>query len=196
MEISFAIHTVEVESQNAAQGTNPVRQLGDETQSAWLPDPRVSSESASHLTDEAGFGPLNEHDVELERADALEWDESSDLAYTADGIGSLSLDGKGIGYMGPQSGNALLRSLQASSILLRNRENISIPRISPEPLLSEDLIHSTTFRNKCLDYYFQYFSNAYPILHEGYFRAQYAGREPLLDISEMLILMIRGATEA
>lgn len=113
---------------------------------------------------------------DLEGADALEWDESTELTLTADGIGSLSLDQTGTGYMGPQSGNALLRTLQRSSMLLRSPNNAQVPALSPEPQISAQVILSTTFESKCLDYYFRYFNNAYPILHEGYFRAQYSGK--------------------
>ncbi len=112
----------------------------------------------------------------MQRAESLEWDESSGLAVTADGIGSLSLNHRGTGYMGPQSGNALLRTLQASSMLLRTT-NTQPSQLSPEPEFSEHIIQSPAFCNQCLDYYFKYYNTAYPILHEAYFRAQYSGYE-------------------
>lgn len=77
--------------------------------------------------------------------------------------------------MGPQSGTSLLRTLQKSSMLLRPSNGLRVPTLSPEPQLSPQAVLSTTFRDSCVDYYFRYFNNAYPILHEGYFRAQYSG---------------------
>ena len=63
--------------------------------------------------------PAEEHDeVESEQADSLDWDESAGFASAGDGIGSLSMSRRGVGYMGPQSGNALLKNLQSIYTLM------------------------------------------------------------------------------
>ena len=141
----------------------------------WQDVPGDALNNFSNDSNESGSLTAAGLDPDLERADALEWDESTELNLTADGIGSLSLDRTGTGYMGPQSGNALLRTLQKSSMLLRSSDGVQVPALSPEPQISVQVILSTSFENKCLDYYFRYFKNVYPILHEGYFRAQYSG---------------------
>lgn len=177
LDISLAIHTLETENQAAAE-TVTNAEAAELRHHATLPNAapppvHISSARKSQGLDHFRFASI---DAELEQADALEWDESSDLAQTADGIGSLSLDRKGIGYMGPQSGNALLRSLQSSSILLSTGALV-IP-VSSEPGIEAHVLQSSNFRDKCVEHYFQYFNCAYPILHEGYFRAQYSGMVP------------------
>lgn len=116
-------------------------------------------------------------DSEYEGADTLDWDESSDVAAAADGIGSLSVSSKGIGYMGPQSGNALLRKLQSISILYFTPYDDLTPQQSPQPSIPDHVLKSKQFTNQCVEWYFQHYHRAYPILHEGHFRAQLMGKD-------------------
>lgn len=115
-------------------------------------------------------------DSEYEDADTLDWDESVDVAEVADGIGSLSMNWKGIGYMGPQTGNTLLRKLQSISVLYLSPSDDLSRQLSPQPEISDHVLKSPQFANQCIDWYFRYYHCAYPILHEGYFRAQLMGR--------------------
>lgn len=118
----------------------------------------------------------SDHDYEHQRADSLEWDESVDLATLSDGIGSLSLQSQGIGYMGPQSGNALLRNLQSFSGSSLMSEDESIPFWNSDFQLSDDVLRSSSFAGRCVDAYFKYYHCAYPMMHEGHFRAQLMGK--------------------
>ena len=118
----------------------------------------------------------SEREYEHERADSLEWDESADLLALADGIGSLSVQTAGIGYMGPQSGNTLLRKLQSMSGWALLSEAELTPDHNNEIQVPEQILESSAFFNKCVDAYFRCYHTAYPILHEGYFRAQVMGR--------------------
>ena len=119
-----------------------------------------------------------DQEPEIEQLTSYEWDESADLASLADGIGSLSLHPKGVGYMGPQSGNALLRSLQPfyGSLLTTDDEYASYWNTDAQ--LGEQTLKSSAFSSRCVDAYFKYYHHAYPILHEGEFRAQWMGVLP------------------
>ncbi|KZL77997.1 C6 transcription factor [Colletotrichum tofieldiae] len=79
--------------------------------------------------------------------------------------------------MGPQSGNALLRHLHSVVHFLSEGESdvdfSSFPAVRVTSSNTRDFLRSTAFRNQCVDWYFQHFHKAYPLLHEGLFRAQY-----------------------
>lgn len=119
-------------------------------------------------------------DLEFDTIEALEWDETVEQNILTDGIGSLSLQTKAAGYMGPQSGNALLRHLHSVVHFLSEGEaDLDFSSFPVDPETSQEtqaLIHSSGFRNECLDWYFQHFHKAYPLLHEGFFRAQFMGK--------------------
>jgi hypothetical protein len=119
---------------------------------------------------------------ESEEADTFEWDESTDCTPMHDGIGSLSVTRRGIGYMGPQSGNALLKNLQSIHMhLFPLQESEMILPSQPEPTIAEGFLQSSSFSECCIDWYFELYNCAYPILHEGYFRAQCIGIVVLSD---------------
>jgi transcriptional regulatory protein GAL4 len=169
IELSFAIHAVESQP-------GEVSSLGRQGADGGTRSPAKPAAASAHDVDITEFAPALE--LELERADALEWDESADLAAIADGIGSLSVDRKGTGYMGPQSGNALLRYLQSISTFFPSSEddfNVQW-HDAPKPGFAEDVFMPAAFSNLCVDWYFKHFHSAYPILHEGFFRAQFMGK--------------------
>ena len=114
-------------------------------------------------------------DSEYEDAETLDWDESVDTIAKTDGIGSLSTKWKGIGYMGPQTGNTLLRKLQSISVLYLSPEDDMSLEQSVQTELPDHVLKSSLFSDQCINWYFTYFHCAYPILHEGYFRAQLMG---------------------
>lgn len=114
-------------------------------------------------------------EYEHQRADSFEWDESADMVALGDGIGSLSVQTAGIGYMGPQSGNTILRKLQTISGWSIMTDDEPLAYHNPTPQLSEDVMNSFSFCSQCLDAYFRYYHSAYPILHDGQFRAQFMG---------------------
>lgn len=121
--------------------------------------------------------PAEEHDeVESEQADSLDWDESAGFASAGDGIGSLSMSRRGVGYMGPQSGNALLKNLQSIyTLMFPSPESETAVQNPIKPNIAEDVLQSARFSDCCIEWYFKYYNCAYPVLHEGYFRAQCMG---------------------
>ena len=113
----------------------------------------------------------NGSDMEDESADVFEWDESADTPSATDGFGSLSLRSAGTGYMGPQSGNAILRKLQSirgSPIV----EDAVVADDNHHVGVAATTLTATWFMNDCVDNYFKYYHPAYPLLHEGVFRGQ------------------------
>lgn len=120
-------------------------------------------------------------ELEFETIESLEWDESLDLNAVADGIGSLSLLRKGSGYMGPQSGIALLKYLQSIGKLLADDESTyeqTAHTSSVDAFLFDATADTAGYRQQCIDWYFGHYHCAYPLLHEGYFRAQVMGALP------------------
>ncbi|KAH7162013.1 fungal-specific transcription factor domain-containing protein [Dactylonectria estremocensis] len=119
-------------------------------------------------------------DLEFDTMEALEWDETLDLGAITDGIGSLSVRTTASGYMGPQSGSSLLRYLQSVGNYLNDDESSYSYEASPEATSrSGDLqAHHVppALQKRCVDWYFDYYHKAYPLLHEGIFRAEYMGK--------------------
>lgn len=173
-EIDLAAAVRAVEEQNQSP---PDPELSAPEYESAIPD--TSMDQHQNLVDQPteATAPtfLTPQDSEYEGADTLDWDESSDVAGAADGIGSLSVSSKGIGYMGPQSGNALLRKLQSISILYFTHYDDLTPQQSPQPSIPDHVLKSKQFTNQCVEWYFQFYHRAYPILHEGHFRAQLMG---------------------
>ncbi|KAL3418237.1 fungal specific transcription factor domain-containing protein [Phlyctema vagabunda] len=163
IDLSYALHSIEtgISPENATDGRIAAAGSGNV--------------DTSNQLDIAT--PLLPVEYDLEKADTLEWDESSNVESLADGIGSLSVDPKGFGYMGPQSGNALLRYLQSIANFFPVDDgtrlwddNIKSPKLTGPPDRSAS--------QYCIDWYFKHFHPAYPILHEGFFRAQVMGAIP------------------
>lgn len=123
--------------------------------------------------------------VNFDTVEMLEWDESSDMTAVADGIGSLTVHERASGYMGPQSGTALLRYLHSVSNFLAKDGSDWARSPLPPPAQNvcalQGQLPSSAFQRQYLDWYFEYFHTAYPLLHEGCFRAQYMGM-PIQDL--------------
>lgn len=133
-------------------------------------------ETEESLTPAEGHNP-----PESEEADNLDWDESANSASVSDGIGSLSDTQRGIGYMGPQSGNALLKNLQSVHMHLFPLQEAEMVPCLTESTLAENVLQSSSYSESCISWYFGLYNCAYPILHEGYFRAQCIGMLALWD---------------
>ncbi|KAF5488400.1 Dehydrogenase OXI1 [Colletotrichum fructicola] len=154
-----------------------------EERSRWITGDTVCANGGMlyfrYIRDDRSHSPP---DLEFDTIEALEWDETIEQNILTDGIGSLSLQTKASGYMGPQSGNALLRHLHSVVHFLSEGEaDLDFSSFPVDPETSQEtqaLIHSNGFRNECLDWYFQHFHKAYPLLHEGFFRAQFMGAIP------------------
>jgi transcriptional regulatory protein GAL4 len=177
VDLADALHAVEDPAGSSPFGSN---------EASVSPEPSAVARGVPPLSNEYGFEPGEVLDWEVERADTFEWDESTEFDSITDGIGSLSIDPKGTGYMGPQSGSVLLRYLASLAAFFSVPEDDRGSQVesvkSAESVASRDLAASSRFKQCCIDWYFQYFHFAYPILHEGFFRAQYAGKDVRLGI--------------
>ncbi|KAF4980055.1 hypothetical protein FDECE_17952 [Fusarium decemcellulare] len=168
IDIAHAIHAVETgEAQPAASLKTP---------SAFEPPDDHQQDDPALSGGKGEMRTPSPQEPEMDTMEALEWDETLELGTLADGIGSLSFQARPSGYMGPQSGNALLKYLQSVSNFLSDTEpellngSPSFLREGPGELQSR--VTSSAFQRSCVDWYFDHFHKAYPLLHEGFFRAQ------------------------
>ncbi|PVH68647.1 hypothetical protein DL98DRAFT_564643 [Cadophora sp. DSE1049] len=186
IELAYALHVVEPSTAEIGENEPAVRRLIRDT-----PNLPADVYAGAGPSDTISL-PSSPKEFELDNADALEWDETADVDSIADGIGSLTVDPKGSGYMGPQSGNALLRYLQSIAILFPALDGSSAwnePISSHERILPPLQPRSHTFIQQCIDWYFQYYHPAYPILHEGFFRAEFMGAIPKPKDGSWVILL-------
>jgi transcriptional regulatory protein GAL4 len=173
VELSTALQTTENQQPHSNARIQSIKTT--QSDAPHTVEPGQTSVQSGDLWAEAPKS-ISPPDSEYEDAETLDWDESVDTVTRTDGIGSLSTEWKGIGYMGPQTGNTLLRKLQSISVLyLSPEDEISIDH-SLHTRLPEDVLNSSRFSDQCINWYFTHFHCAYPILHEGYFRAQLMGK--------------------
>lgn len=112
--------------------------------------------------------------VEPANAEEYEFDESKDIEGSIDGMGFLTADPHKAGYTGPQAGIAAFKFLQSlppylptsHSSPLSSVDDVNIPQVSSLPAAAI---------KRYIDDYFSSYHPAYPILHEGTFRARYSG---------------------
>ncbi|OOF96769.1 hypothetical protein ASPCADRAFT_167898 [Aspergillus carbonarius ITEM 5010] len=115
--------------------------------------------------------------VEPNNAEDYEFDESQDFDNSTDGMGFLTVDPHKAGYTGPQSGIAALKFLQSLPLYL------PLTSFSPSSSLDDDdegasagaIQQRRQDVLRYLDDYFAFYHPAYPILHEGTFRARVSG---------------------
>jgi transcriptional regulatory protein GAL4 len=124
---------------------------------------------------EDGADQLPEVSVEHTNAEDYEFDESHDVERAIDGMASLTADPHKAGYTGPQSGIAALKFLQSLPPYL------PITYASPLPGPDDEEIPDPSTQTPAaiahyIDEYFTLFHPAYPILHEGTFRARVSGK--------------------
>lgn len=122
----------------------------------------------SSLNEQAETSP-----TEFSNAEDYEFDESQDFDNTTDGMGFLVAEPGKAGYMGPQSGVATLKFLQSLHLYVP-MQNYS-PTSIDEPEANNLLEISSTNISRYMDDYFSIYHTAYPILHEGTFRARVSG---------------------
>ncbi|KAH7081554.1 fungal-specific transcription factor domain-containing protein [Paraphoma chrysanthemicola] len=117
--------------------------------------------------------PLEASPAEASNAEDFEFDESQDFDNTTDGMGFLVAEPGKAGYMGPQSGVAAVKFLQ------------SLHLYAPFPSTNTTSLDASDTRNlpvasptdiiRYMNDYFAIYHTAYPILHEGTFRARVSG---------------------
>ncbi|OAA68572.1 Transcription factor [Niveomyces insectorum RCEF 264] len=144
-----------------------------------LPPPRVQdavpqSEHSAEI-DEDAVEPMQAPPMEHLSAEDFEFDESKDPERSIDGMAFLTADPHKSGYTGPQSGIAALKFLQSlppylpiaySASPLSSLDDEEVPDVASQSLAA---------RSRYIDCYFELYHTAYPILHEGTFRARVSG---------------------
>jgi transcriptional regulatory protein GAL4 len=99
----------------------------------------------------------------------FEWDERSGKPggpHFVDGMGSLTSDTNGSGYLGVASGAALLRLAGAGN---EHPSGTTTPKLPSIPFA----LTSLSFLEGFIDAYFFTYHRSYPIVHEATFRAQF-----------------------
>jgi hypothetical protein len=124
---------------------------------------------------EDGADQLAEATIEHTNAEDYEFDESHDVERAIDGMAFLTADPHKAGYTGPQSGIAALKFLQSLPPYL------PITYASPLPGPDDEEVPDPSTQTPAsiahyIDQYFVLFHPAYPILHEGTFRARVSGK--------------------
>ncbi|GAD92150.1 C6 transcription factor [Paecilomyces variotii No. 5] len=169
MERAWSIHLPGVDLQAAIRAVRegtPGDQ-GDSAANRNDPNRRKLSIGADHLTEQP---PTNF--TEHSNAEDYEFDESQGFDNSIDGMGFLTSDPHKAGYTGPQSGIAALKFLQALPLYLP-LNHVHTPSCLDEDETPEASTRETTSRY--IDDYFYLYHPAYPILHEGTFRARVSG---------------------
>lgn len=170
MERAWAVHLPEVKLQDAIQRL----ELGGGDQ--------ASNQSPVTLTEapELSYRPVGHEQptgsspAEFSNAEDYEFDESQDFDNSTDGMGSLVMEPGKVGYTGPQSGVAALKFLQTLHLYipihgrmpfsLDEPDSRSIPEASPADIA------------RYINDHFAIYHTAYPLLHEGTFRARVSGK--------------------
>ena len=116
------------------------------------------------------------HPTEHLNAEDFEFDESEDPENSIDGMAFLTADTHKSGYTGPQSGIAALKFLQSLPPYLPITYNASPLSGLDDEEIPAAASHPLATKNRYIDYYFELYHPAYPILHEGTFRARVSGK--------------------
>lgn len=138
-----------------------------------LPVNNVLGQKGEVADDETEQPP--ESPIEPTNAEVYEFDESVDVEGSIDGMAFLTPDPHKAGYTGPQSGIAALKFLQSLPSYLPI--TYASPLAGPDEQEVPDASSQTPAAiNRYIDEYFSLYHPAYPILHEGTFRARVSGK--------------------
>ncbi|KAL4921114.1 fungal-specific transcription factor domain-containing protein [Aspergillus aurantiobrunneus] len=113
--------------------------------------------------------------AEHSNAEDYEFDESQDFDNSTDGMGFLTIDPHKAGYTGPQSGVAALKFLQSLPLYIPLSSFIPASSLDDDDISDFAPPRKQTEVARYLDNYFTFYHPAYPILHEGTFRARVSG---------------------
>lgn len=116
--------------------------------------------------------PCEASPAEASNAEDYEFDESQDFDNSTDGMGFLVAEPGKAGYMGPQSGVAAVKFLQSLRLYLPIPSSGTTSLDEPDTNLP---VASSFNMAKYMNDYFCIYHTAYPILHEGTFRARVSG---------------------
>lgn len=166
MERAWAVYLPSVELQEALQ---TVRQQNDAGPTHGR---QTHLSEVTHATEQPPA-----ISAEHSSAEDYEFDESQDVGNSTDGMGLLTVEPHKAGYMSPQSGTAALKFLHSLPLYL------PLTSFSPTSSLDDDdqdapsgaMQQRRAEVLRYLDDYFASYHPAYPILHEGTFRARVSG---------------------
>ncbi|KAL2833268.1 fungal-specific transcription factor domain-containing protein [Aspergillus cavernicola] len=113
--------------------------------------------------------------AEHSNAEDYEFDESQDFDNSTDGMGFLTIDPHKAGYTGPQSGVAALKFLQSLPLYIPLSSFIPTSSLDDDDISDSGPPRKQAEVARYLDDYFAFYHPAYPILHEGTFRARVSG---------------------
>lgn len=167
IDLQDALRTVRQQSDESTTTISPAVQKRDKQQQQQ----QNHSNDMTHSTEQPSTS-FAEHS----NAEDYEFDESQDFDNSTDGMGFLTIDPHKAGYTGPQSGIAALKFLQSLPLYLPLSSFSPVSSLDDE----DDACHLAVQKNRedvCryLDDYFAFYHPAYPILHEGTFRARVSG---------------------
>lgn len=170
MERAWAIHLPEVKLQDAIQhlelrnGERPSNQSP-----VTIPEtPELSYRPVGHEQ------PTGASPAEFSNAEDYEFDESQDFDNSTDGMGSLVMEPGKVGYTGPQSGVAALKFLQTLHLYIPIHGRMPLPLDEQDSRSIPEASSADIARY--INDYFAIYHTAYPLLHEGTFRARVSGK--------------------
>ncbi|KAH6873794.1 fungal-specific transcription factor domain-containing protein [Thelonectria olida] len=174
MQRAWAVHLPDVKIEDAIQqlesGNENVPHL--ETPAA-LADPPETPQMPFSLRPVADEHPTDASPAEFSNAEDYEFDESQDFDNSTDGMGSLILEPGKVGYTGPQSGVAALKFLQTLHLYIPADCARPFPLDEPDTRSTSEASSADIARY--ITDYFTIYHTAYPVLHEGTFRARVSG---------------------
>ncbi|KJK62286.1 specific transcription factor domain protein [Aspergillus parasiticus SU-1] len=165
MEKAWRTYLPTVDLQEALRTVRESRQVAPVNTSQ---DTKLSTE-VEHHTEQ-----LPTNFTEHSNAEDYEFDESQDFDNSIDGMGFLTADPHKAGYTGPQSGIAALKFLQSLPLYLP-LNSVNTPSSLDEDDFPAARSQSMATVSRYIDDYFALYHPAYPILHEGTFRARISG---------------------
>lgn len=172
---AWLVHVPHVPLQHAIEAVDktPAGKVpSPSTQDSQLANATLLSSRTSLAVGQSPPSPESQHEHDLNNPEDFEFDESQDTSGTLDGMGFLTLNPLKIGYTGPQSGIAAMRLLRSLPSAYPIEETHEHPHSSLSALQQFEHARSTA---SLVDDYFQLFHPAYPMLHEGTFRARVSG---------------------
>lgn len=175
MEKAWSIHLPGVDLQAA------VCAVREGVSDSHVPnDPDVVGHNNHNPNRKMSIGPDHQTEqpptnfTEHSNAEDYEFDESQDFDNSIDGMGFLTADPHKAGYTGPQSGIAALKFLQALPLHLP-LDHMRTPSCLDGDESLEVSAQAAETVSRYIDDYFSLYHPAYPVLHEGTFRARVSG---------------------
>jgi hypothetical protein len=177
MQRAWAIHLPDIKMDDAIQQLESGTGNGPRHETPIpLAEPAETPEMPYSLRPVAN-DPTDASPAEFSNAEDYEFDESQDFDNSTDGMGSLVLEPGKVGYTGPQSGVAALKFLQTLHLYIPADCARPLPLDEPDTRSTSEASSADIARY--ITDYFTIYHTAYPVLHEGTFRARVSGNNPL-----------------